>query len=262
MPNRIIKESICTSEEIDLLTPEQEVFFYRLMVVVDDFGLMDARLSILKARCYPLKSIDINCMQMNLAALQAVGLIQLYQVNEKPYLSITKWANHQQIRAKRAKYPMPDEGSDINCNQLITNVPVIQSNPIQSPRKPSPAKADGFVFKAELLNTGADPVLVTDWLAVRAAKKARNTKTAFDGFVREVNKSGFTYDQALRLCCEKNWKGFEAEWVKDIKPAQPLNTPPFDFAAFEAKKKADMAIAREAYKREQEAASVPVRAAK
>ena len=42
MPNRIIKESICTSCEIDSLTPEQEVFFYRLIVNCDDYGRMDA----------------------------------------------------------------------------------------------------------------------------------------------------------------------------------------------------------------------------
>ena len=33
MPNRIIKESIVSSD-LNELTPEQEVFFYRLMVVL------------------------------------------------------------------------------------------------------------------------------------------------------------------------------------------------------------------------------------
>lgn len=136
MPNRIIKESICTSEEIEALTDQQEVFFYRLMVVVDDFGLMDARLPILKSKCYPLKSIDINSIQANLAVLVAVGLVKLYRVDGKPYLSITNWAKHQQIRAQRAKYPLPKDGSDITCNQLISDAPVIQSNPIQSESNP------------------------------------------------------------------------------------------------------------------------------
>ena len=152
MPNRIIKESICTSEEIDILTPEQEVFFYRLMVVVDDFGLMDARLSILKAKCYPLKSIEINCIQMNLARLQEVGLVKLYQADGKPYLSIVNWAKHQQIRAKRAKYPTPECGSEITCNQLKSNVPVIQSNPILSLSgnpDPVPAKSKKQTFNTE-----------------------------------------------------------------------------------------------------------------
>lgn len=126
----------------------------------------------------------------------------------------------------------------------------------------TPAKADGFVFKTELLNLGVDPVLVTDWLAVRKTKKASNTKTALDDFMCEVNKAGYTVDQALRICCVKSWQGFKAEWVKDIKPVSTApSKPTMTREEYEAKKKADMAIAREAYKRDQDAATVPVRAA-
>lgn len=43
MGNRILKESICTSENIDALSYFQEVFFYRMIVKCDDFGRVDAR---------------------------------------------------------------------------------------------------------------------------------------------------------------------------------------------------------------------------
>lgn len=138
MPNRIIKESICTSDEIDQLDAMCETLFYRLMVSVDDFGLLDARPAIVKSKCYPLKSIDINSIQAMLGILSDIGLISLYQVEGKPYLQITSWSKHQQIRAQRAKYPTPDMGSDITCNQLISDAPVIQSNPIQSESNRNP----------------------------------------------------------------------------------------------------------------------------
>lgn len=126
----------------------------------------------------------------------------------------------------------------------------------------APAKADGFVFKTELLNLGADPTLVDDWLAVRKTKKASNTRTALDAFMREVNRAGYTVDQALRICCAKSWKGFDAEWVKDIKPVETAPPIPFDREAYEAKRKAELAAARERYQREQEAIAVPVGVAK
>lgn len=144
MPNRILKESICSSEQINTLTAEEEAFFYRLIVVCDDFGLMDARLPILKARCYPLKSIDINKIKENLAALVTAGLVITYIANEKPYLKLAKWEDHQQIRAKRAKYPTLDIGvisTDIKCHQLYAVAPVIQSNPIQSKDAPPAEEA-------------------------------------------------------------------------------------------------------------------------
>ena len=127
MPNRILKETVCTSEEIDGLTVDEERFFYRLLVKCDDFGRMDARSSILKASCYPLKLDDITCDQVlsYLSALTRNNLITLYIVDEKPYLQFNKWEKHQQKRAKHSKYPSIDAGvlaGDIICDQVIANV--------------------------------------------------------------------------------------------------------------------------------------------
>lgn len=149
MPNRIIKESICTSETLEQLEPEEEVFFYRLIVNCDDFGIMDARPAILRAKCYPLKldKVKEKDIEKWLQSLIKAGLIILYEVDGKQYLKMASWEKHQQIRARRSKYPLPDseeaqlltidsngnqmQSDDINCNQTQSNVPVIQSNPIQ-----------------------------------------------------------------------------------------------------------------------------------
>ncbi|HEY6020591.1 MAG TPA: hypothetical protein VIY48_12085 [Candidatus Paceibacterota bacterium] len=122
----------------------------------------------------------------------------------------------------------------------------------------TPAKADAFSFKSELLNLGASGSLVADWLAVRKAKKASNTKTALDAFLREVKKAGYTTDQALRICCEKSWQGFNAEWVKDIKTDPVSKAQTLSPEEYAAKRKADLKAAREAYMAQEAAATVPV----
>jgi hypothetical protein len=134
MPNRIIKESICTSEDIDGLTAQEEVFFYRLIVNCDDYGRFDARESILKARLFPLKQLKSNEINRNLSKLCDAGLILLYQNDGKAYIQVKSWEKHQQVRNKRSKYPSFDDLQSIAiaCNQLQSNVTVIQSNPIQS----------------------------------------------------------------------------------------------------------------------------------
>lgn len=145
MPNRIIKETICTDEQIDGLSESAEILFYRLIVNADDYGLFDARLKLVASKCYPLKSIDIKSIQVDLACLQAVNLVFLYEVDGKPYGKLVTWERHQQVRAKRAKFPLPKTGSEIICNQLLANVPGIQSNPIQSnPAKRDSVQPDGF----------------------------------------------------------------------------------------------------------------------
>lgn len=149
MPNRILKESICTSENIDSLNSDEEILFYRLIVNCDDFGRMDARLPIVKAKCFPLKVDRIKDKDLIkwLNTLIDKELTILYQIEERTYLQMTTWEKHQQIRAKRSKFPGIEEGGyqlksyDINCNQMKSNVTVIQSNPIQSKSNPNPIQS-------------------------------------------------------------------------------------------------------------------------
>ncbi len=115
MGNRILKESICTSDNLDLLTPFQENFFYRLLVKADNCGRLDARLRLLSCRLFPLKDISVETVEETLQALEKAELIRRYQVDEDPYLQVIGWARHQPVRSKRSKYPAPEgEESAVN----------------------------------------------------------------------------------------------------------------------------------------------------
>lgn len=134
MPNRIIKESICTSESIDRLSWFEECFFYRLIVNCDDYGRMDARPAILKARLFPLKErITRKDIESALVKLADIGCVKLYECDSKPYLYLPAWEAHQSIRAKKSKYPPPDGVSahEIICNQM-------QADESKCPRNPNP----------------------------------------------------------------------------------------------------------------------------
>ena len=128
MPNRILKEGITTSCEVDNLTAEEERLFYRLIVVCDDFGRMDARPQIIRAKCFPLKidTVKDKDIEKWLTSLVTHNLVVIYSANGKNYLQMTTWEKHQQKRAKHSKYPSPDNGmiaNDFNCDQLQDDVP-------------------------------------------------------------------------------------------------------------------------------------------
>lgn len=128
MPNRIIKESICTSENLNQLSPEAENLFYRLIVKADDFGCYFGNVKIIKNTCYPLKSDAIKDKQMIewLNELIKAELIFLYNGEDgKQYIKFTKWEKHQQKRATKPKFPLP-KSDDSNCNQLQSDVPVFE----------------------------------------------------------------------------------------------------------------------------------------
>ena len=127
MPNRILKESICTSEEIDKLSLFEEVCFYRLLVNCDDFGRLDARPKVLVSKLFPLRDVRTEQIESALLSLASAGLVSLYEVGGKPFMQIVTWGRHQQTRATKSKYPAPDGSynhlisSDINCNQVISD---------------------------------------------------------------------------------------------------------------------------------------------
>jgi len=111
MPNRIIKETICTSDDINGLSWIEEVFFYRLIVSCDDYGRMDARPAILKARLFPLKDITVKQVENALSKLVSVGMVRVYEYDRQPYLLLEKWAKHQRIRDSKEKFPEPPKNS-------------------------------------------------------------------------------------------------------------------------------------------------------
>ena len=114
MPNRIIKESICRSDSIDSLSWFEEVLFYRLIVVCDDYGRFDGRAAIIRGACFPLKDIRLEQIEDALKRLAIAGMIRRYETEDGAFLQLTAWGKHQQIRAKNSKYPAPNE----ECNQL------------------------------------------------------------------------------------------------------------------------------------------------
>ena len=111
MPNRIIKESIRTSDSINELSWFEECLFYRLIVSCDDFGRFDGRPAIIKGPCFPLKEgVTTKNIESALSKLTSAGLVKRYVVDGKPYLSLPSWGQHQTTRATKSKYPNPDEG--------------------------------------------------------------------------------------------------------------------------------------------------------
>ena len=119
MPTRYLKPGVRDSEAIDNLSPLAETLFYRLLVTVDDFGRFDARPAMIKAQCFPIKeSVSINKCKDLLDELGQANLIFVYQIENKPFLQMSKWDNIP--RAKESKYPTSVD----TCVQMHTDVPL------------------------------------------------------------------------------------------------------------------------------------------
>ena len=141
MPNRIIKESICTSDNLDGLSWFEEVLFYRLIVNCDDYGRFDGRPAIIKNRLFPLKeNLTIKTVSAAINTLARAELVALYEFEGKPYLYLPTWNEHQTIRAKKSRFPAPEDGvktSESKCMQMQADASKCSRNPIQSNPNPN-----------------------------------------------------------------------------------------------------------------------------
>ena len=180
MPNRIIKESICTSENIAALSMGAEVLFYHLIVKADDYGVYFGNEQIIRSTCYPLKTDEIKLKQVTawVNELVSAGLVNAYIAEDgKKYIQFAKWSKHQQIRAKRSKYPVMD-GS---CNQLISDDCKCPRNPIQS--NPNPIQSESAQSADEIESCF---LALWDLYPKKAGKSSVSKKAKI-----ELHKAGF-----------------------------------------------------------------------
>lgn len=118
MPNRVIREAILSSEKMAMLKAPEEVFYRRLMSLVDDYGRYEANPQLLRSRCFPLQTDSVRAADISrwMTACQMAGLILCYEVSGKCYLEIL---NFQQQQRSASKYPSPT--SDSKCYQVPSN---------------------------------------------------------------------------------------------------------------------------------------------
>ena len=140
MPNRIIKESICSSEKVNSLTDFEFRLWIGLITQADDLGRGDARPAIIKGRVFPLRDrTSLKDIDAAVHGLAAKGCISLYTVGGKSYFWFPTWSEHQRVRNCKVKYPGPEESDDppqvaASCGELR---PESESNPNPNPN-PNP----------------------------------------------------------------------------------------------------------------------------
>jgi len=96
---------------------------------------------------------------------------------------------------------------------IIKPLNLITLEPINSEIEISPPK---FNFKKSLLDLGVSDKITSDWLIVRKDKKASNTETAFNAIKSQIEISGKTANECIRIASENSWSGFKAKWLENL----------------------------------------------
>jgi hypothetical protein len=231
----MLKETIRTSKKVNGLSDFLFRIWIYLITYVDDYGRGSADPEILKGFVFPRKKgITEQQIEEALHSLANSGMIILYESEGEPFFYFPNWEKHQQIRAKKSRFPVPEPGSilqanpselqapDINGYQMISDDIICARNPIQSN-----------------MNTNTNPNTKVNSRA-RARETAQPEEKDPDGFeafweayprkTGDIREAYFAYTEALKT-------GVTKEELIAAAEAKHKNTAPEDFKFIPAAEK-------------------------
>lgn len=130
----MIREGFLDSEKVAALSWRTECFFHRLLLVADDYGLFDARPTVLRTRLFPmhLDKVSNQDIQDCLHETEEAGLVRAYCVGGKDYVQII---NFGQRRQSKPKFPLPPDDGDSPCNTVVHGSSPYSTVTHREPRK-------------------------------------------------------------------------------------------------------------------------------
>jgi hypothetical protein len=114
-------------------------------------------------------------------------------------------AKDRALGAKRAAKHKKNKDLGIVKSNAVTNDEPLAKSKIEKIRE------DKNIHTPD----GVSESIFKDYLEVRKTKKAKWTDTALKGLQREASKANISLEKAMQICCERNWVGIKAEWLKD-----------------------------------------------
>ena len=139
-------------------------------------------------------------------------------------------------KSKKSKSPL-----NVNVNDNVNDISFLEKKkqkstcvdfgeekkeePLSAEKETSPPVAPAsppFNFRKAMLSEGFAPELVDEWLKIRKAKKAINTERAFKTFIEQVRKTNQDMNTVLSIIVQKQWKGFEADWLHSTQAPHPI----------------------------------------
>jgi hypothetical protein len=251
---RTIKPEFCTSEQIVECSTNARLLFVCMLCFCDDAGRHPANTKRLKMEVFPGDNFENSAIRSMVNELLRVGLLTEYTHEKSVFWQVTGWKKHQKIDRPSYKYPpfgsdgkpiefdegstnvrrvfddhSPPEGNGMESKEMEGNINTgaslsvtLETNSEKAPKNKSRSSEEAAesVFDWKKVPEGVNHTHWLDWLKVRHKKNATNTDSAWGLFSRECHKAGLTIANAVQVCAERGWAGFEAEWVaKDAKPS-------------------------------------------
>ncbi len=114
---------------------------------------------------------------------------------------------------------------DVDVQEGVTPMSAKPSENHQEPSgntSASKSRKPSLVEQFPEFLVGLDPQVLADWEALRKKKRAQISETVLSGLANKARLAKMPLVDVLRMMVERNWQGFELEWLESTKAKQGL----------------------------------------
>lgn len=106
----MIRGGIISSKTVNSLSWIAQIFYHRLLLVIDDMALFEADADVLRSSLFPrnLNQVSVSDVEKLLSQCEAAGLVRTYEVKGVRYLWVKKFGQKKKF-SKPSIYPPPPE---------------------------------------------------------------------------------------------------------------------------------------------------------
>jgi hypothetical protein len=212
MPTRVIRDGILTSERVDALSWQEEVFYRRLQSVVDDHGRFYANPKLILAACFPLRIGKVSDSDIGkwLTACVNAALVRVYPASDgKRYVEILDFGQRIQSKSKFPAHPNdPPESTVENCeppkapvkNGLVVVEGVVEGEGVK-PRAKRRSKPETFPLPPDFGISEA----VKAWAAKKGHTRLDEHLEAFKAKAKAKGYEYADWDAAFMEAVRGDW---------------------------------------------------------
>ena len=207
-------------KSIEHLTNEEKgVLFNHLLEYVNDLNpILDDRLILtawkpiemqLKRDLKKFEDVKVKRSEAGKrsAELRALKSVEQNQTNSTLVESVKECSTNPTDNVN------DNDNVNVNVNDINNNISEIKNFESVSNKSISKKKLIEN-FKEEILLNGADEKDLDDWINIRKEKKTQFSERALNTFLNECKKNNFPIHEAVKICADKGWAGFNFDWIK------------------------------------------------
>lgn len=216
----MLNKAILTSQKVNKISEGAENLYYRILLLVDDYGRYYADLDIIKGYCYPKRKVSISIIKKRLIELINIRLIKIYKDNDEEYLEFVNFRKYQSFRSDiklREDFPKPRTFLQRSRNESVTGR-------IESERTVEVTSTQQSRSRSRSNNKDKNKNLrykVINYLNEKALKNfGLDSKDAIQYINGRIDKNKATFEQFKRVIDTKTeqWL-YDDEYNKYLRPS-------------------------------------------